>query len=81
MDKKKALTNAQRQARYRKNNWRRLNTVISPDASLYLERLASHYAVTKRKMLENLLEAEKKRVIEKTSIAEFYGEENSATND
>ncbi len=57
-------SNAQRQAKYRQqrhtagadgNGERRLNTYISTGASLALNRLARHYGVTKREMLERLI--------------------------
>jgi transposase InsO family protein len=59
-----AMTNAQRQAAYRKrrplggddgNGERLLNTWISTKASLALRRLARHYGVTQRLLLEGLL--------------------------
>lgn len=58
-------TNAERQAAYRKrrseagdNDDRRLNTWVSTGAKLNLERLAVHYCVTERELLERLITAE-----------------------
>ncbi|MEY2343276.1 hypothetical protein AB4090_14390 [Acidithiobacillus sp. IBUN Pt1247-S3] len=56
-------TNAERQASYRKQRTfansgdgeARLNTWISNQARFALERLSSHYGVTKKEMLERLL--------------------------
>ena len=59
-----AKTNAERQAAYRKqrafagpggNGERRLNTFVSTGTALALARLAKRYGVTKREMLERLI--------------------------
>jgi hypothetical protein len=61
-------SNAERQRRYRQRHLvegtdTRLNTVVSPHAKAALVRLAKHYAVTERAMLERLLtEAESELV-------------------
>jgi Replication regulatory protein RepB. len=64
-------TAAERQADYRarrssegvdNNGERRINTWVSTEASLALARLASHYGMTKREMLEQVLMAEDARV-------------------
>ncbi len=66
------MTNAQRQAAYRKrrplggadgNGERLLNTWISTEASLALRRLASHYGVTQRLLLEGILRDEEENVL------------------
>ncbi len=62
-----AKTAAERQAQYRAtrykagaggNGERRLNTWVSTETHLALERLARHYGVTQREMLERLIRAE-----------------------
>jgi len=57
-----ADTNAMRQKRYRDarqtagdNGERQLNTYVSTATALALRRLAGHYGVTKREMLERLV--------------------------
>jgi len=55
-----AKTNAERQAEYRKRAMQgekrlRINTWVSIDTAVALERLARHYGVTKRAMLEELI--------------------------
>lgn len=57
-----ARSNAERQQTYRQrrpkagdNGERRLNTWITTGAALALQRLARHYAVTKREMLERII--------------------------
>lgn len=80
-----SLSNAERQARYRKsrpfagpdgNGERQLNTWLSTGAWLALGRLAKHYAVTKREMLERLLMEENERVtrgMNEEQFAEYLG--------
>jgi hypothetical protein len=60
-----AKTTAQRQAEYRArrpmagdNGERRLNMWVSTGSALALDRLARRYGVTKREVLERLLQAE-----------------------
>jgi hypothetical protein len=55
-----AKTSAERQQEYRarRNDGegdRRINTWISSKADIALERLATHYGVTKRQMIERLV--------------------------
>jgi hypothetical protein len=66
-----AKTAAERQREYRArrpfagpdgNGERRINTWISTGAALALERLARHHGLTKRQMLEQLIEAADERV-------------------
>lgn len=71
-------TNAQRQAEYRArrkfagdNGERRINTWVSTAAKLGLTRLARHYGVTEREMLERLVEEADKRVTRDMSEQEF----------
>lgn len=74
-----ALTNAERQAAYRKrrgydgdNGERRINTWVSTAAALALQRLAVSYGVTNREMLEKLLiEAQQKRIAELETDEDF----------
>jgi hypothetical protein len=63
-----AKTNSERQAEYRSRRnqgegERRINTWVSVSADLALERLAKHYCVTKRAMIERLVIAEDERII------------------
>jgi hypothetical protein len=58
------MTAAERQAAYRKNRAiagengeRRLNTWVTTGTALSLARLARHYGVTNRKILERLIAA------------------------
>jgi len=66
-----AKTTVERQKVYRKNRAfarengngeRRINAWVSTSAYLALERLAQFYGVTKRGMLEKLIEAEDKNI-------------------
>lgn len=57
-----AKTTAQRQAAYRdrratagENGERRINTWVSTDAALALDRLARHHKLSKREVLERLV--------------------------
>lgn len=66
-----AQTTAQRQAAYRKrrptagtNGERRLNTWISTGAALALKRLAAHYRMTQREVLERMLLSSEDEVLE-----------------
>ncbi len=68
-----AKTNAQRQAEYRKrayvsNGEYRVNTWISAEASQALDRLSCRYSVTKREMLEKLLEEADNKVVKKLEL-------------
>ena len=81
---KKPLSNAERQARYRKNNAigkgknARLNTWLDVQAYFALERLAKHNGVTKKEMLEKILMQEDKKIrdtLEKTKINEYLDSE------
>lgn len=56
--KKKALSNTERQKKYRLNNSHRVNIIVSSDTKSYLSLLAAHYCVTKRRVLERILERE-----------------------
>ena len=52
--------NAKRQAEYRKRHLKegtaqRLNVILSSDSKLALERLANHYGVTNKELLEQVL--------------------------
>ncbi len=81
------MTNAQRQAAYRKrrplggadgNGERLLNTWISTEASLALRRLAGYYGVTQRLLLEGLLRDEEENVLKTIELdtpqwAEYFG--------
>ena len=65
-----AKTAAQRQADYRQrrptagdNGERRINMWISTGAALALDRLARHYGVTKREMIERLVCADDNRIV------------------
>lgn len=67
-----AKTSAQRQQDYRRqrpfagpegNGERRLNTWLTTSASLALERLACRYGVTKRQILEQLLQAADEEIL------------------
>lgn len=65
-----ALTDAERQAAYRKrrptagdNGDRRLNTWLTTGASLALARLARRYGVTQRDMIEHLVLSMNKEIL------------------
>lgn len=68
-EKKKAMNNAERQKKYRdnasKNNLYKINTVISGDIYFCLDRIARRYGITKRKVIENLLDKENNRIVKK----------------
>jgi len=66
-----AMTNAERQKKYRNKNYYRINTQISSDANIDLQLLASRYAVTKRKMIEKLICEAKEKMIKKMSEEEI----------
>jgi len=58
------LTNAEKQARYRatrpfasENGERRISSWVTTTASLSLDRLARHWGISQRKVLEKLIEA------------------------
>jgi hypothetical protein len=66
-----AKSSAERQREYRArrpfagpdgNGERRINTWVSTGAALALERLARHHGLTKRQMLEQLIEAADERI-------------------
>jgi hypothetical protein len=72
-----AKTAAQRQAAYRArraqagsdgNGERRLSVWVSTEAALALGRLAGRYGITKREMLERLVLAEDKRILDEISL-------------
>ncbi|MDQ6973766.1 MAG: hypothetical protein Q9M10_02690 [Mariprofundaceae bacterium] len=65
------MTNAERQKKYRSKNFSRINTFVSSEAKLHLNLLAKHYAVTKREILEKLLEEAKESMIEKMTSKEI----------
>jgi len=65
------MTNAERQRKYRNKNYYRINTTISSESKLHLDLLSSHYAVTKREMIEKLLAEAKEKMIEKMSEKEL----------
>lgn len=57
-----ALSNSEKQRNYRLNRFKRgeygdyrINTFVKFEASISLERLARHYKITKRQVLESLL--------------------------
>ena len=65
-----ALTNAERQRRYREKhlkdvegNKERLNLVLDFQAKWTLERLAKRYAVTQTELIERLLREEQDRLL------------------
>lgn len=75
-----ATTNAQRQQAYRANRHTagqdgsgelRINTFVTTSAALGLKRLAKHYAVTQRAMLERLIEDAHKATTVAMDDAEF----------
>lgn len=66
-----ATKNAERQAKYREAHLKsengtlsRLNMVIDMHAKIRLERLAGHYAVTQKEVLERLLASAEKSVLD-----------------
>lgn len=73
-----AKTNAERQKAYRAGRARagdngelRINTFVATGAALGLKRLAKHYAVTQRAMLERLIGDADKAVSAPMDDAEF----------
>jgi hypothetical protein len=63
-------TSAERQAAYRKgradageNGERRVNTWVTTGAFLALRRLANHYGVTQREMIERLVLASDQQIV------------------
>ena len=75
-----ATTNAQRQQAYRANRHTagqdgtgelRINTFVTTSAALGLKRLAKHYAVTQRAMLERLIGDADKAVEAQMDDAQF----------
>lgn len=59
-----ALTNAEKQARYRaarpfasENGERRISSWVKSGTSFSLERLARHFDLTQREVLENIIES------------------------
>ena len=70
--KKKVLTNAQRQSNYRKSTYEaglyKINSVIDSTAHFALARLAKHYAVTQRKIIEDLIVKADERIRKKMEI-------------
>lgn len=75
IEKKKQ--NAARQKKYREKNRYRLNTVLTAEAIINLDALAKHYAVTKKDLVEMLVEKEvtelKKSFNDDTDFDKFYG--------
>jgi hypothetical protein len=66
--------NARRQERYREKHFKgedstlsHLNVNIDMHAKLRLERLAAHYAVTQKLVLEKMIENSERRILEKLS--------------
>ena len=77
-----AKSNAQRQAEYRDRHLHdteatdeRLNVVIDPHAKRALERLASCYGVTKRGMLERIIQDAERRTLD--AAASFPNGQNN----
>lgn len=71
------MSNAERQAEYRArrplagpggNGERRVNTWVSTEAALALERMSRRYGVTKKEMLEKLILAEAGRIEKKVRV-------------
>lgn len=65
-----ALSNSEKQRNYRLNRFKRgeygdyrINTFVKFEASSSLERLARHYKITKRQVLESLLIAADKAIL------------------
>jgi hypothetical protein len=66
-----ALTNAQTQAAYRERHLKdeagtaaRLDVLIDQSAKNALKRLATHYRVSARALLETLIEAEQRQLLD-----------------
>lgn len=77
-DTNMAKTSAQRQQAYRAGRARagdngelRINTFVATSAALSLKRLAKHYGVTQRAMLERLIGDADKAVVAPMDDAEF----------
>ncbi len=70
--KKKALTNAQRQTNYRKRTYQaglyKINSVIDSTAHFALARLAKRYAVTQRKIIEDLIAKADERIRKRLAL-------------
>ena len=75
-----AMSNKERQAAYRQRMKKarsksedgyRINTVVDLDTYFRLERLAKHYAVTKRQCIENLLKTAEKALMDGMSDTEI----------
>jgi hypothetical protein len=69
MQEIKKKDNAKRQAEYRKRHIKegsdqRLNVILGLDAKLALERMAKHYGVTNKNVLERLLLEAQSQLIE-----------------
>ncbi len=69
MQEIKKKDNAKRQAEYRKRHIKegsdkRLNVILGLDAKLALERMAKHYGVTNKNVLERLLLEAQSRLLE-----------------
>lgn len=72
-----ATTNAQRQAAYRQRHFKevdgervRLDLALSVPAKAQLERLASCYRVTQREVLERLLQAAERELVQSLPAGE-----------
>lgn len=76
------MSNAQRQAEYRRRNERagldpdlidreplaRINTVVDVDAAAALGRLAAHHGLTKRAMLEELIRQAERQLVARNDV-------------
>jgi len=74
------MSNAERQAAYRArrpyegpggNGERRVNTWVSTEAALALERMSRRYGVTKKEMIEKLIMEEAEKIEKGMSEEEF----------
>lgn len=70
-----AKTTAERQSEYRKkrplageNGERRLNTYLSTSTSLALSRLAKRYGVTKREIMEKLINDADRKIVNELEL-------------
>lgn len=53
---KKIQSNAERQKKYRRENYNRINSIVSADTAIYLKLIAKNEGVTKKKALETIVE-------------------------
>lgn len=70
-----ALSNAEKQRRYRENRYRRgeygdyrINTFVNFEAFIALERLSVFYSITKRQVLELLITTADKSIYDKLDV-------------